>query len=157
MNFCTLHLIDHVLFWNGRDLQRKLREFQSYYNAARCHASLHGHTPLTFAGGRRMVSRRSERGALGLPLPGPCPAPNSGLMTNSRRTGPPPSWPVFSLPRVPFLFSISRRFLIDARLLDREPGLPGVIAASRTRDAAWVALRRHHHLFDLRLGFQRRA
>jgi len=55
MNFCTLHLIDHVLFWNGRDLQRKLREFQSYYNAARCHASLHGHTPLTFAGGRRMV------------------------------------------------------------------------------------------------------
>jgi putative transposase len=44
--------LDHVLFWNGRDLERKLGEFQGYYNAARCHASLDGHTPLTFAGGR---------------------------------------------------------------------------------------------------------
>ena len=41
--------LDHVLFWNGRDLERKLAEFQAYYNAARCHASLEGHTPLTFA------------------------------------------------------------------------------------------------------------
>ena len=44
--------LDHVLFWNGRDLERKLAEFQAYYNAARCHASLEGRTPLTFAGGR---------------------------------------------------------------------------------------------------------
>ena len=28
--------LDHVLFWNGRDLERKLAEFQMYYNAARC-------------------------------------------------------------------------------------------------------------------------
>ena len=27
--------LDHVLFWNGRDLERKLAEFQAYYNAAR--------------------------------------------------------------------------------------------------------------------------
>jgi hypothetical protein len=38
-----------VLFWNARDLERKLTEFQLYYNAARFHASLDGHTPLTFA------------------------------------------------------------------------------------------------------------
>jgi Integrase core domain len=44
--------LDHVLFWDGRDLERKLGEFQDYYNAARYHASLDGHTVLTFAGGR---------------------------------------------------------------------------------------------------------
>ena len=38
--------LDHVLFWN--DLERKLAEFQTYYDAARGHASLDGHTPLTF-------------------------------------------------------------------------------------------------------------
>ena len=43
--------LDHVLFWNARDLERKLADFQIYYNAARSHASLEGHTPLTFAGG----------------------------------------------------------------------------------------------------------
>jgi len=42
--------LDHVLFWNARDLERKLVEFQVYYNAARSHASLEGRTPLTFAG-----------------------------------------------------------------------------------------------------------
>jgi transposase InsO family protein len=43
--------LDHVLFWNGRDLERKLVEFQVYYNAVRSHAALDGRTPLTFAGG----------------------------------------------------------------------------------------------------------
>src|SRR6516225_7405478 len=47
--------LDHVLYWNGRDLERKLNEFQVYYNAARSHASLDGHTPLTFAGGHTMA------------------------------------------------------------------------------------------------------
>jgi transposase InsO family protein len=41
--------LDHVLFWNARDLERKLIDFQTYYNAARSHASLEGYTPLTFA------------------------------------------------------------------------------------------------------------
>ena len=43
--------LDHVLFWNARDLERKLADFQAYYNAARNHASLEGHTPVTFATG----------------------------------------------------------------------------------------------------------
>ena len=47
--------LDHVLFWNGRDLERKLAEFQVYYNAARSHASLDGRTPLTFADARAMA------------------------------------------------------------------------------------------------------
>ena len=46
--------LDHVLFWNARDLERKLAEFQTYYNATRGHASLEGHTPLTFAGRHTM-------------------------------------------------------------------------------------------------------
>jgi len=44
-------LLDHVPFWNARDLERKLAEFQVYDNAARGHASLEGHTPLAFARG----------------------------------------------------------------------------------------------------------
>jgi putative transposase len=47
--------LNQVLFWNARDLERKPREFQVYYNVARCHASLAGHTPLTFAGGDSAV------------------------------------------------------------------------------------------------------
>ena len=50
--------LDHVLFWNGRNLERKLADFQAYYNEARSHASLDGHTPLGFAGGRAV--RRAE-------------------------------------------------------------------------------------------------
>ena len=40
--------LDQVLFWNVRDLEWKLSEFQTYYNEARGHASLQGHTPLAF-------------------------------------------------------------------------------------------------------------
>ena len=41
--------LDHVLFWNGCNLKRKLAEFRTYYNRVRYHASLEGRTPLTFA------------------------------------------------------------------------------------------------------------
>ena len=44
--------LDHVLFWNAPDLERRLADFQTYCNASRSHASLEGHTPLTFASGR---------------------------------------------------------------------------------------------------------
>ena len=47
--------LDHVLFWNAGDLERKLADFQAYYNAARSHASLEGYTPLGFAGERTAV------------------------------------------------------------------------------------------------------
>ena len=43
--------LDQVFFWNGRDLERKLADFQAYYNAARSHASLDGHTPFAVASG----------------------------------------------------------------------------------------------------------
>ena len=37
--------LDHVLFWNQFDLQRKLKDFKVYYNQRRVHCSLNGNTP----------------------------------------------------------------------------------------------------------------
>ena len=47
--------LDHVLFWNAGDLERKLADFQASYNAARSHASWEGYTPLGFAGERTVA------------------------------------------------------------------------------------------------------
>ena len=44
--------LDHVLFWNARDLERKLADFTAYYNSARSHASLDGQAPSGVASGR---------------------------------------------------------------------------------------------------------
>ena len=48
--------LDQVLLLNALDLERKLADFQTYYHAARSYASLDGHTPVTFASGRRTVA-----------------------------------------------------------------------------------------------------
>jgi hypothetical protein len=37
--------LDHVLFWNRLDLQRKLGQFASYYNEVRVHSALARKTP----------------------------------------------------------------------------------------------------------------
>jgi len=37
--------LDETLFWNARDLERKLGEFQAYYNEHRVHSALGGGTP----------------------------------------------------------------------------------------------------------------
>jgi transposase InsO family protein len=42
----------HVVFWNARDLERTLAEFHVFYNAARRHESLEGHTPLGLRDGQ---------------------------------------------------------------------------------------------------------
>jgi hypothetical protein len=44
-----------VLFWNARDLERKLTDFKAYYNSARSHASLEGHTPMAFGRGQTVA------------------------------------------------------------------------------------------------------
>jgi putative transposase len=36
--------LDHVIFWNARDLDRKLEEFRDFYNSHRVQASLDGDT-----------------------------------------------------------------------------------------------------------------
>src|SRR5262245_16400884 len=77
--------LDHVLFWNARDLDRKRAEFQVYYNAARSHASLEGRTPLTFAGNHPDPCGSAPR-AVGRLLSGARPAPCRCLTANSRPT-----------------------------------------------------------------------
>ena len=42
--------LDHVFFWNGVDLMRKLAAFRVYYNEHRVHRSLDGTTPAHRAG-----------------------------------------------------------------------------------------------------------
>jgi hypothetical protein len=37
--------LDHTLFWNATDLERKLETFMQYYNTHRVHSSLDGDTP----------------------------------------------------------------------------------------------------------------
>ncbi|NIB40704.1 transposase [Pseudomaricurvus alkylphenolicus] len=38
--------LDHTLFWNARDLSRKLKQYNRYFNEVRGHLSLNGVTPL---------------------------------------------------------------------------------------------------------------
>jgi len=51
---------DHTLFWNARDLERKLLEFRDYYNLHRVHGSLGGDTPAQ-AGGEPVTRRAYPR------------------------------------------------------------------------------------------------
>jgi putative transposase len=37
--------LDHTLYWNATDLERKLETFRQYYNTHRAHSSLDGDTP----------------------------------------------------------------------------------------------------------------
>jgi len=50
--------LDHTLFWNQRDLIKKLNEFKSFYNDHRAHSSLNADTPSQKAEGsvRRIAS-----------------------------------------------------------------------------------------------------
>jgi hypothetical protein len=51
--------LDHLMFWNGRDLERKLEDFQNYYNYHRGHAALGGQTPAEVNGASRR--QRAQR------------------------------------------------------------------------------------------------
>jgi putative transposase len=43
--------LDHMLFWNKKDLSRKLEQYKAFYNETRGHLSLKGKTPKQ-AGGK---------------------------------------------------------------------------------------------------------
>jgi putative transposase len=47
--------LDRTLFWNAADVQRKLADFQAYYNHHRTHSSLGGDTPAEVASGARKL------------------------------------------------------------------------------------------------------
>ncbi len=42
---CRREFLDKQLFWNARDLQKKLNQFQDYYNSRRSHSSIDRLTP----------------------------------------------------------------------------------------------------------------
>ena len=50
--------LDHALFWNAGDLERKLEEYRHYYNAHRVHTSLDGNTPAEISG--ESIIRRAD-------------------------------------------------------------------------------------------------
>jgi transposase InsO family protein len=50
--------LDHALFWNASDLERKLEEFRHYYNSHRVHTSLDGDTPSEITG--ETIIRRAD-------------------------------------------------------------------------------------------------
>jgi len=50
--------LDHALFWNASDLERKLEEFRHYYNSYRVHTSLDGDTPSEISG--EPILRRAD-------------------------------------------------------------------------------------------------
>ncbi len=50
--------LDHTLFWNATDLERKLETFQQYYNTHRVHSSLDGDSPSEIT--RKTVIRHAD-------------------------------------------------------------------------------------------------
>ena len=46
--------LDHIFFWNLRDLEKKLTAFSQYYNQNRVHQSLAGDTPAVVSGDSRI-------------------------------------------------------------------------------------------------------
>ena len=42
--------LDHVIFWNTHDLERKLEEFRDYYNCNRVHTLLDCNMPAEISG-----------------------------------------------------------------------------------------------------------
>ncbi len=50
--------LDLTLFWNAADLERKLADFQSYFNDYRVHSSLGRRTPAQLSGDS--VSSRAD-------------------------------------------------------------------------------------------------
>ena len=50
--------LDHALFWNAGDPERKLEEYRHYYNAHRVHTSLGGNTPAEISG--ESIIRRAD-------------------------------------------------------------------------------------------------
>jgi hypothetical protein len=69
--------LDHVFFWNGVDLVRKLDDFRVYYNVYRTHRSLDGVTPAQRVGARSLALAKLDsyawqphcRGLFQTPIP----------------------------------------------------------------------------------------
>jgi hypothetical protein len=79
--------LDHTLFWNAVDLDRKLASFQMYFNHHRAHSSLGSDTPAEVARGARKLQTTLKSFSLADSLPWTLSASRSGLIINSPCTG----------------------------------------------------------------------
>jgi len=65
IGLCRQEFLDHVLFWNTKDLAKKLSQYQKYYNETRAHSSLNKKTPNQKAANdvipNEMLSLRNHR------------------------------------------------------------------------------------------------
>jgi hypothetical protein len=52
--------LDHLLFWNAPDLERKLADFQQYSNGHRVHSSLKGNFSITSGAGAPTAVQNRE-------------------------------------------------------------------------------------------------
>jgi transposase InsO family protein len=53
-------LLDQTFFWTATVLERKLRDYQDYFNKHRCHSSREGDTPV-FSGPGKIADIKSHR------------------------------------------------------------------------------------------------
>ena len=53
--------LDHTLFWNARDLERKLYKFTDYHSHHRVHKSLGGKTPAEASGEALLLRANVKR------------------------------------------------------------------------------------------------
>jgi transposase InsO family protein len=77
--------LDRTFFWNRGDLERKLDNYQAYYNQHRCHTGLAGATPAKRSGGPTQPSAKLVI-YLAATLPRLISDPNSRLNWNSTQT-----------------------------------------------------------------------
>ena len=65
IGLCRQEFLDHVLFWNTKDLAKKLDQYQNYHNETRAHSSLNKKTPNQKAANddipNEMLSLRNHR------------------------------------------------------------------------------------------------
>ncbi|HEC12602.1 MAG TPA: transposase [Acidiferrobacteraceae bacterium] len=52
--------LDHTLFWNAQDLERKLALFRRYYNQNRPHQALGGEIPAGVAGDHQFTTAKLD-------------------------------------------------------------------------------------------------
>jgi transposase InsO family protein len=72
--------LDHTLFWNARDLERKLGEFKEYYNEHRVHVWVANYN---FRSENRRLRRLAPEGALPYASPHERPTRAVLISTNS--------------------------------------------------------------------------
>jgi putative transposase len=60
IGYIRRELLDHTLFWTATDLERKLQDYQCYYNERRCHSGRAGVTPVE-SGGNNIVDINRDR------------------------------------------------------------------------------------------------